>query len=396
MFNFDKKTGQIIQSIAEYAQHTGICVYFVGGMVRDCLMGIGIKDIDILIEGSAIDFVHGFYNFYNTKSRSHDSKNPDDYSNISCVSQTDDIEQEPDIKIKSIHKSFNTAKTVINNIEIDFASTREEEYPKSGCLPVVTKTGCPVKDDLKRRDFTVNAIAARLIPENGRLKYEIIDPYFGTKDIKEKKLKALHNKSYIDDPTRILRGLDFILRFGFDFTQNDKALIEEYLKSPNREGLSIDRVKLTLKKLFSGTDRAKEAYLRILDDKYYRIWENKPSFKKEWAQKLYDSVEIFKVPSSGIFLGAIFENLCNGKPLACNISNYEIYNFYKPISNKDLALRYSILGDNTALFYFKKLKDVKSDITGEDLIKQGYTHGKELGDELKKHLIKKLNNIPKI
>lgn len=382
MFNFDKKTELVIQSIAAFGAKTATQVFFVGGMVRDALMGIDIKDIDILVEGSAIDFIENF-------ARKYDSCCDNPSFDNNCNNRLD-------VKIKSVHESFNTAKTAINGIEIDFASTREEEYPKSGCLPVVTKTACPIKDDLKRRDFTANAIAAKLSIQNDRLKYELIDPFEGAIDIKNKTLKILHDKSYIDDPTRILRGLDFILRFGFDFDKHDKLLIEEYLKSPDREGLSIDRVKLTLKKLFSGTDRAKEAYLRILDDKYYRIWENKPSFKKEWAQKLYDSVEIFKVPSSGIFLGAIFENLCNGKPLACNISNYEIYNFYKPISNKDLALRYSILGDNTALFYFKKLKDVKSDITGEDLIKQGYTQGKELGDKLKKHLIKKLNNIPKI
>lgn len=370
MFNFDKKTELIIQSIAAFGAKIGVPVYFVGGMVRDCLMEIEIKDIDILIEGSAIDFVQKF------------------------------AENSKDVVIKSLHESFNTAKTIINGVEIDFASTREEEYPSSGCLPVVKNTGCPIKDDLKRRDFTVNAIAAKLSIANGVLNYEIIDPYFGAEDIKKKTLAILHDKSYIDDPTRILRGLDFSLRFGFNFSNKDKLLVEEYLKSPNREGLSIDRVKLTLKKLFSDVKRTKEAYLNILENKYYKIWQDEPSFRKEWAQRLFNSVEVFNVKSSEVFFGAVFEgskyaeNPTDNR-LSKNASNYEIYNFYKTSKPIDLALHYAILDDSTAIHFYKNLKDVKLDITGNDLIKQGYAQGKELGDELNRRLEAKLNSMLK-
>ncbi len=396
MFNFDKKTELVIQSIAAFGAKTATQVFFVGGMVRDALMGIDIKDIDILVEGSAIDFIENF-------ARKYDSCCDNPSFDNNCNNRLD-------VKIKSVHESFNTAKTAINGIEIDFASTREEEYPKSGCLPVVTKTACPIKDDLKRRDFTANAIAAKLSIQNDRLKYELIDPFEGAIDIKNKTLKILHDKSYIDDPTRILRGLDFILRFGFDFDKHDKLLIEEYLKSPDREGLSIDRVKLTLKKLFSAAERAKEAYTHILDKKYYKIWEDFPGFKKEWAQRLDEAVQIFNANPSKVFMAAIFENdnflenqasknhagqnTTPKTPKAT--SNYEIYNSYKTLSNEDLALRYALLEDTHALYYFKNLKDIKPDFTGEDLIKEGFTQGKKLGEELKKRFEKKLNALPKL
>ena len=187
--------------------------------------------------------------------------------------------------------------------------------------------------------------------------------------------------------------MDFILRFGFDFSPEDKKLIKEYLESPDREGLSTDRVKLTLKKLFLKPDRAKEAYIRILDEKYYKIFEDEPSFKKDWAQRLLDSVSIFNAPSSEVFLGAIFENIKVCKVLSFDASNYDIYNFYKTFSNKDLALQYSVSDDKTAIFYFKKLKNIKPDITGDDLLKQGYTQGKELGCELTRRFQEKLNSI---
>jgi len=386
MFKFNKKTELIVQSIAKFSKIKGIPVYFVGGMVRDALMGIDIKDIDILTEGSAIDFVTEFYENSNAANY-----NPENNSLKSDINGHN-------IVIKSVHKSFNTAKTVIDGIDIDFASTREEEYPESGCLPVVKNTGCSISLDLKRRDYTVNAIAAQISLLNGELEYKIIDPYFGFEDIKQKTLKALHQKSYIDDPTRILRGLDFILRFGFDFSMQDKNLIEEYLKAPNREGLSIDRVKLTLKKLFLDKNRVKEAFLQILDSKYYRIWENEPSFKKDWAQRLYDAVKIFEANSAEVFLDAIFENkkiLENQSTIAFG-SNYEIYNFFKNLSNKDLALRYAILNDKAALHFYKNLKDVKPDFTGANLLNEGFVQGKELGNELKRRFMEKLNSYPSL
>lgn len=364
MFNFNQKTASVIKYIADFGQMKGISVYFVGGIVRDMLMGIEIKDIDILIEGSAIDFAENFYENFKDKL---------------------------DIKIKSVHKSFNTAKTVIDGTEIDFASTREEEYPKSGCLPVVKNIGCDIKSDLKRRDFTVNAIAARILSENGCLKYEIIDEFNGCDDIRLKELKILHKNSYIDDPTRILRGIDFNLRFGFDFSSDDKKLIDEYLNAPNREGLSIDRVKLTLKKLFSDSIRAKKAYKIILENKIYKIWTDAPCFKIEWAERLSDAVDIFGVKPCDLFLGAIF-NCDKYTEKYQGKTNYELWNFFKLYSNIDLALYYAIFNEDCVKFYFEKLKNVKPLIKGGDLINLGFNEGKIIGSILDDLQKEKLNN----
>ena len=105
MFNFCPEIEKIVKSIAICAQKNSVSTYFVGGIVRDMLMDIKIKDIDILIEGSAIEFVNNY--------KEH-------FKNVF------------DININSIHKDFDTAKTVINGVDIDFASTREEDYPLAG------------------------------------------------------------------------------------------------------------------------------------------------------------------------------------------------------------------------------------------------------------------------
>ena len=85
----------------------------------------------------------------------------------------------------------------VDGREVDFASTRSESYPKKGHLPVVSNIGCALKDDLKRRDFTINAMAKRTTDG------EVIDIFSGKEDIKAKKIRVLHNESFIDDPTRI-------------------------------------------------------------------------------------------------------------------------------------------------------------------------------------------------
>ena len=369
MFNFCPEIEKIVKSIAICAQKNSVSTYFVGGIVRDMLMDIKIKDIDILIEGSAIEFVNNY--------KEH-------FKNVF------------DININSIHKDFDTAKTVINGVDIDFASTREEDYPFSGCLPLVKNIGCPIHIDLKRRDFTINSIAAKILCEEDRLKYKIIDPFFGKEGIATKKLKILHKKSYIDDPTRILRGIDFALRLGFDFFDFDKALIKDYLKNPERSGLSIERVKLTLRKLFSDTRHGKEAYRWILEEKIYRIWQNEIDFKTHWGERLCESISIFSIKKPyNVYLGAIFDNkkykecfsVKNNEDL-----NFEIFNFFKDFSSYDLAIYFAIHNDKNAVYYYKKLRNIKIKTTGDDIITLGFRQGKIIGKILRELLRQKINH----
>ena len=167
-------------------------LYYVGGCVRDKILGIPSVDTDICYEGDAVDYV---------------------------TAQGFDI-----IKIQ---KEIRTARVLIDGKEIDFASTRKEYYPKAGHMPITTETGCPLKDDLARRDFTINSIAQSV--STG----EIIDPTGGSNDIKAGLLRVHHDKSFIDDPTRIIRGLKFSLRFKFNFDSHTEKLKNEYLNNVN-------------------------------------------------------------------------------------------------------------------------------------------------------------------
>ena len=344
--DFSIEIQNIIDFLTFEAKRFGVKVYFVGGLVRDLIMDKTINDIDILVEGSAIDFVQ------NLKGR---------------------------VEILSVHKDFNTVKTKIDGIEIDFASTRKEIYPYSGCLPVVTQVGCEIKEDLIRRDFTVNAIALEL-GEN-----KIIDIFNGQKDINECKLRVLHQKSYIDDPTRILRGLDFKLRFDFKFSFEDEKLIKDYLENPNRSNLSVDRVYLTLKKLFCDNLRAKYAFREFFNNKYYKILFDEFSIE---PSQIEQAIEIFKPQNpKDVYLDCILEPKKDIMPLNTKL---EVYNYFKNLSLEHICSYYAKTQDENALLFYNELKDTKIFLTGANLIEMGYQEGKIIGEILRTLLEEKL------
>ena len=184
-------------------------LYYVGGAVRDEILGIPSFDTDFCYLGNAIDFAE--------------------------KSGMNIIKRNPD---------FGTVRVLYNDKEIDLASTREETYPKPGHLPVVKNIGCSLDMDLKRRDFTVNAMAKNTVSG------ELIDYFGGLEDIKNKKIRVLHDRSYVDDPTRIIRGLKFSVRFGFELEEETKKLQDEYLNNINYD-MSYHRIKKELIETFN-------------------------------------------------------------------------------------------------------------------------------------------------
>ena len=184
-------------------------LYYVGGVVRDGILGVPSFDTDYCYQGNAIEF----------------AKNQG-------------------LNIIKENSTFGTVRVLYEGREIDSASTRCETYPRKGHLPQVEKIGCSLDEDVKRRDFTINAIAKRTTDG------EIIDFTGGIRDIEAKKLRVLHDKSFIDDPTRIVRGLKFAIRFGFELDEKTKELQEEYLCNINYD-MSYHRLKKELVETFS-------------------------------------------------------------------------------------------------------------------------------------------------
>ena len=166
-------------------------LYLVGGIVRDLFLGQinDVYDLDLVVEGDAVGLAVDF------------------------VEKTGGE--------MTAHTMFNTAKISLDKWTVDFAMARTETYARPGALPVVTSG--TLKTDLFRRDFTINAMAVSLSPDNYG---ELIDLYGGTKDLNSKKIRVLHNKSFTDDATRIWRAIRYEQRLGFKIEPDTLALLK--------------------------------------------------------------------------------------------------------------------------------------------------------------------------
>lgn len=354
-FKFSEKINNFLKIILKNALSQNIRVFFVGGIVRDNILNIPTFDIDLLITDNAIEFA---------------KKLPQE------------------IKINSIHKDFCTAKIQYDNIEIDIASSRSENYPHSGCLPVLNEIGIPIEKDVSRRDFSVNSIYCELTLENNNIHYTVIDLVNGINDIKNKTLKVLHNKSYVDDPTRIIRGLGFKYRFGFDFSANDKKLIKEYLNNINYENMSLARNEKVIKKVLNSQFQF-DIFKELIKEKYYKIINSKELIVDfELIEKIFDIFSLDMISMTELYIKIIYD---------VNIEKYNLkkpVDIYKTFSNFnliDLAYYHYKTKDENALKYLT-YKTISLKITGEDLLKLGYKQGKLIGIMLDELLNEKLQN----
>ena len=171
---------KLLKPLAAVARREGVALYAVGGPVRDWLMRRPSFDLDLTVAGS-----------------------PDGVAKAAAALLRGTVEE---------FGRFGTRRIVSKGkFRIDVATTRAESYPEAAALPVVVKTGVVIDLDLFRRDFTVNAIAARI--DDGS--FALTDPYGGAKDLKDRVLRVLHRESFRDDPTRVFRAARFLARFKF-------------------------------------------------------------------------------------------------------------------------------------------------------------------------------------
>lgn len=184
---------RLIQNSARLARELGYSTYLVGGFVRDLIIMQANLDIDIVVEGDAIHLAQRLADQYGGRVHTH--------------------------------ARFGTAIWIIDEakkLRLDFATARTEFYEYPSALPEVERSS--IKLDLHRRDFTINALALCLDPERyGTL----LDPYGGENDLQRGLIRVLHNLSFIEDPTRILRAVRFEQRFGFAIETRTAQLIDD-------------------------------------------------------------------------------------------------------------------------------------------------------------------------
>lgn len=214
---FPAELMRLVKLVAETAQQNSCEIFLVGGIVRDILLGVRNLDLDFVVEGDTSRLAGALVK-----------------------------------KIGGefiVHKKFGTATAIVpwrvrskdarlEGVKIDFATARKEAYEKPAALPTVEFSD--VKEDLRRRDFTINAMALAVTNEDfGRL----IDLFNGQKDLLDKKVRVLHDASFMDDPTRILRAVRFEQRFGFRIEPHTRRLIKEAVEKKMLDSVSRQRIR---------------------------------------------------------------------------------------------------------------------------------------------------------
>jgi tRNA nucleotidyltransferase (CCA-adding enzyme) len=185
----------LVKKAGRMADAAGIKAYLVGGVVRDIIMGSKDDDIDITVEGDGMDFSRDFADSLGAAWKGFEK--------------------------------FRTGKVFFSDgRRVDFTSARSETYGHTASLPEIKFTN--LESDLFRRDFTINAIAISI---NRKTMGDMFDPFHGIRDIKKKALRSLHESSFMDDPTRILRGVRFVGRFGFKMDKRTFGLMNNAVKS---------------------------------------------------------------------------------------------------------------------------------------------------------------------
>ncbi|HJM89913.1 MAG TPA: hypothetical protein QF624_09890 [Dehalococcoidia bacterium] len=151
-------------------------IWLVGGAIRDSAMGFPVQNVDVSVDGAPAPLAESVARLVGG-----------------------DVRRFP---------TFGTATVSVDHDEIDFAWLRTERYSRPAALPAVTP-GATIEEDLARRDFSVNAIALGL---TGPRRREVVDPFDGLADLAARRLRVLHDRSFIDDPTRIWRAARYAAR----------------------------------------------------------------------------------------------------------------------------------------------------------------------------------------
>lgn len=194
--------------------------YLVGGAIRDLLRGVESLDLDLAVEGDAAAVGR----------------------ELAARLEGQALE----------HERFGTATVRAGALAVDLAATRRERYPQPGALPVVEPA--PLSEDLGRRDFSINAMAASLAPASvGRLH----DPRGGLRDLGAGAVRVLHTASFVDDPTRLLRAVRYEARLDFAMDETTERLAREAVRGGALGTVSGPRIRDALLDLLAEPEVAR-------------------------------------------------------------------------------------------------------------------------------------------
>lgn len=279
----------LIQKAGALAAERRLGLYLVGGVVRDIYLHRTNSDLDLVVEGNTVELAELLAGEVGGRL--------------------------------VVHRRFSTAKIRAGDLTIDLAMARAESYARPGALPTVRPGS--IRDDLARRDFTVNAMALRLDPYSfGKL----VDPFKGRQDLDSGLIRVLHDRSFIDDATRMLRAVRYEQRFDFRLESVTERLLRRNVSM--LADISGDRIRHELE-LIVGEERPEKALERA--GSLGLLTEIHPALKSDgWLQRKFEKArEVASPPAPSLYFAL----------LACRFSEPECEDLLARLKMPGIASR---------------------------------------------------------
>jgi tRNA nucleotidyltransferase (CCA-adding enzyme) len=352
-------------------------LHVVGGTVRDLILGSPGTDLDLVREGPVEELAGELAGRLGGRT--------------------------------VLHGRFGTAVvTYEDGKHLDLIQARRETYPQPAALPVVEPG--TIEDDLARRDFTINALAIPL-PDG-----EALDPFDGRGDLERKTIRVLHERSFLDDPTRIFRAIRYESRLGFRMDPETERLAREAIEAGLVRRLSGARVREELIALL-GEPEAPTSILRMAEVRLDQAVD--PPLRAglnavQRLNRLRELVADYEVdaPAWRLALETLVEAGQSVEALALTKRDQQIVEG-APVDARelvdrdlagaelaDLAARHApdapllalAIGDDARLRdWFERLQHVRLEVTGSDLAELGVPEGPRMGEILGELRRRKLN-----
>ena len=394
--NISPHIRRLLQEIGMFGEETHRPVYVGGGFVRDLLIERENLDIDIVVEGDAVDFAYQLAKTWEGQVQ--------------------------------LHHQFKTAAiTRSDGLKLDFVSARNETYPSPGALPSVEYG--TIVEDLLRRDFSINALAIQLLPDTFG---ELVDCTDGLRDLRTGHIRTLHKRSFVDDPTRIFRAIRYEGRYNFQITESDQQQMLDAIKQGVLNLISGQRIRNEIDHILS--EEAVPQMVNRMSDfdllgAIHPTWKIPPNFNVLWTAA-GQAIEwaSTSLPNDPINTGAILwmtlltssdtiegvhsrlalENELYAKfsaqtqlehdlnALSTASKPSEVYQLLNPYPLESVVFgmmqsnqpdwRVGKIGD-----YLTNLRSVQPLVTGEDLIQRGLKPSRAFSDLLWKAFAAQLN-----
>ena len=386
--------------LAMLARDAGVCIYLVGGPVRDALLQspnappVPNPSIDKLRSGALItdlDFSVAGGNFRSGES-----------GGVAIANQ---FAGATGGKI-TMHPQFGTATVVTDKCRVDLVTARREDYPGPGSLPRVTAGS--IEDDLARRDFTINAMALRVWPEGEG----ILDPMGGLDDLQSGIVRVLHSQSFVDDPTRMFRAVRYEQRFGFRIDDGTLQLMASTVGSGHMESVSGERWRHEIERILDEPNpgrvllRASELGLlsglhpSLAHDSGIRQmaeWDNGLVGRDEWLAALFgplsesDGCSVMRRLRFSGHRAAVARDTIDLREKERAVRESagrpsDLYRILRPYAPQAIATRAKLTGDpfvrRALQRYLDELRFIRPGLNGEDLLEMGAPQGPVIGEIL--------------